>query len=65
MTRKREGFHYIHGRENDLGITYSHGLGCRRHPNCFTCPEKYCRFSPSNTDDRKSLQDRGNGIKVW
>jgi len=51
---------------NELGVNYPGGLGCTRHPNCFTCELKDCKFNngPKHRD-LTFISNRGEGIKVW
>lgn len=50
---------------NDLGVSFTSGLGCSRHTNCFTCQIPDCKYGCcSGSQDWRFLSNRGNGIGV-
>jgi hypothetical protein len=34
--------HHIQKYYNSAGIYFQHGLGCSKHPDCFSCPFPDC-----------------------
>lgn len=64
MYSKRSKRLYI-PKYNDNGVSFPTGIGCSRHPNCFTCPFAVCTFGNRGyqREDYRYMASRGDGIK--
>ncbi len=45
-----QGLHYPRPDWTYRGLMYLHGLGCRWHHNCFTCPDSDCHHWMDSRD---------------